>query len=814
MSEPRTPVTPTTPGDSVDGSKVKSYFSSWIPTKANPIEYTQEDFDKDGVNFKAKIMGSMEVDAAQGEKLCANALSEIKLKLKSASGHKQQVLIKIGDKGMTILDEKTGEKLFQHNANKISYLTPDRQDNRVFGLIYFVDKKHVFFAYKSEKNVTAAVVLNCVKDFFEHLVQKRRIRKEKEATQKNEVEKKPDPATEANLIDEKETKPVSVEEIKKQEILNLAGSTSNEIKQAEDKTNANTVTEQPAATESKKEVTVSASVSSAAASRVSILQPPPSKPGNPASNPPQNTVASTSNGYDKGSLDNIFSPKPSNANQFAFTNTQPPQAQNQPSQVQLDDIFSPQSNNQNQAKPVSSLPAQGHNPSSQTSLDDIFSPKPSSQGLPDAAPQGQTTASKDGLDDIFSPKPSSQEPAAATSSQALDDIFSPQPSGQEQARSMNIPAEQGQNTTSHASLDDIFSAQPSNQVLTSNNNRPQQAPAVSSRGSLDAVFSSQTTTSTQSSIEITTNQTQANVNVQLSMNDPFSQPAGTDSTTNGSNQLSQGQDTNKQVLLDDLFSSVPSSNQNTLPPANQPFISTSVSPTNNPFASQTSTQSSLEATNMQQQSLMTQNVFSGLSASSQGNNAQDSLLAPSSGFSNPFFGTNSRVNSRSNSPVNTPSPFDSSAIPPIGRSASPANPFNAGPTSGQVNYNAGQGLFLADDSAPQPAPQKSKNRQDEMDKAFEGLNVLGPKETKPQKSLPMSAMASQINPAFQSISSTNRTFQPIDTAGAFNQQVPIQKPSAFAPASSNNSNDYNNDIFGGSSSGNAAPTQQVKYHTE
>ena len=49
--------------------------------------------------------------------------------------------------------------MLQHNANKISYLTPDRQDNRVFGLIYFMDKKHMFFAYKCEKNVSEMSML-------------------------------------------------------------------------------------------------------------------------------------------------------------------------------------------------------------------------------------------------------------------------------------------------------------------------------------------------------------------------------------------------------------------------------------------------------------------------------------------------------------------------------------------------------------------------------------------------------------------------------------------------------------------------------
>ena len=191
-----------------------------------------------------------------------------------------------------------------------------------------------------------------------------------------------------------------------------------------------------------------------------------------------------------------------------------------------------------------------------------------------------------------------------------------------------------------------------------------------------------------------------------------------------------------------------------------------------------------------------QNLFSGPSI--------PQTHSPSSRFSNPFFGTSSCVNSRSNSPITTTqSPFESGSNQSHGNDSSSISPFNAG-SSGQVNYNAGHGLFVTAEAKPEPPVQNvpSPSRQDQMDKAFADLNLLGPKESKPQKSLPMSAMANHTN-------SANNTFQPIDTASPFGQQIPLQKPSAFSHVDGNNSN---NDPFGAPSATVTASTtsQQVR----
>lgn len=65
-------------------------------------------FAGEGVNFRAKLIGVLEVNAPRGDRLCQEALGELKMAIKAAGEHKQRILICIALDGLRLRDERTG----------------------------------------------------------------------------------------------------------------------------------------------------------------------------------------------------------------------------------------------------------------------------------------------------------------------------------------------------------------------------------------------------------------------------------------------------------------------------------------------------------------------------------------------------------------------------------------------------------------------------------------------------------------------------------------------------------------------------------
>ena len=60
------------------------------------------------MNFKAKLIGIESVPEARGDKMCQEALQNLKAAVKAAGEHKQRIVINVSLEGLKILDDKSG----------------------------------------------------------------------------------------------------------------------------------------------------------------------------------------------------------------------------------------------------------------------------------------------------------------------------------------------------------------------------------------------------------------------------------------------------------------------------------------------------------------------------------------------------------------------------------------------------------------------------------------------------------------------------------------------------------------------------------
>lgn len=84
-------------------------------------------FFGDGVVFKAKLIGILEVGEARGDRMCQEALQDLKVAIRAAGEHKQKITIHVTIEGLRLRDEKTGVSDKQNEANLISRQTQTRR---------------------------------------------------------------------------------------------------------------------------------------------------------------------------------------------------------------------------------------------------------------------------------------------------------------------------------------------------------------------------------------------------------------------------------------------------------------------------------------------------------------------------------------------------------------------------------------------------------------------------------------------------------------------------------------------------------------
>ncbi|VVC25459.1 Hypothetical protein CINCED_3A016576 [Cinara cedri] len=123
-------------------------------------------FMGDGVSFKAKLIGILEVSEARGDRMCQEALFDLKMAIRAAGEHKQRITINVAIDGLKLRDEKTGDCLYHHPIHKISFIAQDMVDTRAFGYIFgSPDTGHRFFGIKTDKAASQVVIT--MRDLFQ-----------------------------------------------------------------------------------------------------------------------------------------------------------------------------------------------------------------------------------------------------------------------------------------------------------------------------------------------------------------------------------------------------------------------------------------------------------------------------------------------------------------------------------------------------------------------------------------------------------------------------------------------------------------------
>ncbi|XP_063239029.1 protein disabled [Bacillus rossius redtenbacheri] len=166
--------------------------------KTSPCKYKNEPsrFLGEGVSFKAKLIGILEVSEARGDRMCQEALADLKMAIRAAGEHKQRISINIAIDGLRLRDEKTGDCLYHHPVHKISFIAQDMSDSRAFGYIFgSPDTGHRFFGIKTDKAASQVVI--AMRDLFQVVfeLKKKEIEMAKQHIEQHQQKTAEDPPT-------------------------------------------------------------------------------------------------------------------------------------------------------------------------------------------------------------------------------------------------------------------------------------------------------------------------------------------------------------------------------------------------------------------------------------------------------------------------------------------------------------------------------------------------------------------------------------------------------------------------------------------
>ncbi|XP_070381351.1 protein disabled isoform X5 [Dermacentor albipictus] len=138
-----------------------SSSSSSTSKNADPFR-----FEGEGLLFRAKLIGSQPVPEARGDRMCQDAMTRLKMVVRSSGEHKQRVQLTVSLQGIKIRDDKTGELVFHHPVHRISFISQDANDARAFGYVCMTqDGSHRFIGIKTEKAASQLVV--ALRDLFQ-----------------------------------------------------------------------------------------------------------------------------------------------------------------------------------------------------------------------------------------------------------------------------------------------------------------------------------------------------------------------------------------------------------------------------------------------------------------------------------------------------------------------------------------------------------------------------------------------------------------------------------------------------------------------
>jgi disabled family protein 2 len=62
-------------------------------------------FAQEGISYRGKLIGVLEVSEARGERMCQEAMADLKMAIKAAGEHKRKIIISIALDGLRLRDE-------------------------------------------------------------------------------------------------------------------------------------------------------------------------------------------------------------------------------------------------------------------------------------------------------------------------------------------------------------------------------------------------------------------------------------------------------------------------------------------------------------------------------------------------------------------------------------------------------------------------------------------------------------------------------------------------------------------------------------
>lgn len=78
-----------------------------LPERQSGVEKNDPQRFVEGLSFKGKLIGVLEVSEARGDRMCQEALAELKMAVRAAGEHKQRIIINVAMDGIRLRDERS-----------------------------------------------------------------------------------------------------------------------------------------------------------------------------------------------------------------------------------------------------------------------------------------------------------------------------------------------------------------------------------------------------------------------------------------------------------------------------------------------------------------------------------------------------------------------------------------------------------------------------------------------------------------------------------------------------------------------------------
>ncbi|XP_027051680.1 disabled homolog 2-like [Pocillopora damicornis] len=137
-----------------------TYFSSFIVIK-------EMETSGEGTKFQCKLVGTTGVPSPEGVDMCAEAFRKLKAQAKKKWPHKERVTLTISLEGIKIEDETSQKVQHMHPVKRISFVTPDPDDEKIFGYVCSQPDSSTGYTFYALKSGNAQIIIDAIVELFE-----------------------------------------------------------------------------------------------------------------------------------------------------------------------------------------------------------------------------------------------------------------------------------------------------------------------------------------------------------------------------------------------------------------------------------------------------------------------------------------------------------------------------------------------------------------------------------------------------------------------------------------------------------------------